>query len=67
MDASFYTSEQVSKETLQVLMRRSNFPALTRFLAMVALILVTAVWAVLACIGAWWNLALSQIGFGIMV
>jgi hypothetical protein len=67
MDASFYTSEQVSKETLQVLMRRSNFPALTQFLTMLALILVTAVWAVLAWNGAWWNLALSQIGFGVMV
>jgi fatty acid desaturase len=67
MDASFYTSEKVSKETLQVLMQRSNFPALTQFLTMLALILVTAVWAVLAWNGAWWNLALSQIGFGVMV
>lgn len=67
MDESFYKSDQVPKEILKELILRSNLPALIRFVVMCISVLIASVWVVLAWDGAWWNLVLSQLAFGILV
>jgi len=67
MDESFYRSEEISAEMLRGLMRRDNQPALVQFLVMYGLVIGTGVWAVLAWNTSWWNIMLSQLGFGVMV
>ncbi len=67
MEKTYYQSEEVSTEALHNLIRRTNHPALVRFVAMYMLVICTGIWVVLAWQGAWWNLTLSQLGFGTMV
>ena len=67
MDEAFYNSDQVPKKTFGALIRRSNHPALSRFIVMYALVIVTGVWVVLAWGGVAWNVLLSQLSFAVMV
>lgn len=67
MDETFHESKQITAELLQSYLRRSNHPAVSRFIVMYALVIITGVWVVMAWDSAWWNLVLSQMGFAVMV
>ena len=67
MRETFYRSDQVSKETFRRLSQRSNQPALSRFVIMYLLVLGASAWVVLAWGTEWWNVALSQLAFGVLV
>src|SRR5690349_12496132 len=66
MTESFYQSTKVSKETLHQLMRKSNHPALIRFIVLYILFILCCYWVVKAWSGAWPNLLASQFAFAFL-
>lgn len=66
MDEHFHQSRKVSKEKLAELMKRSDGPALIRFVALYALFLGACAWAVRSWGGAPWQVVLSQLGLGVL-
>jgi len=67
MDAAFHQTSKISVGKLRALSERRNNPAFIRFIIVVLLCLLVGFWVVNAWSSSWWNLVLSQIGFGLMV
>ena len=66
MDEHFHESKKLSKDRITGLMKRSDGPALIRFIAMYVLFLGACAFAVLSWQQALWQWALSQICLGIL-
>lgn len=66
MDEHFYQSPKITKQRLKHFMHKKDQPAIVRFIIMYAMFLVMSLWVVLSWGGAWWNLALAQLGFGVV-
>lgn len=66
MDEYFHSSKKLSKDVLKRLMQKSDRPALMRFLIMYILFLATCIWVVVCWSSSLWQLALSQLCFGIL-
>lgn len=66
MDAHFHQSQKVSRDRLSELMKRSDGPALLRFVSLYTLFLGACAWAVASWDQALWQVALSQLGLGIL-
>jgi len=66
MDESFHQTQKLSKEKMRELIKRSDNPALFRFVVMYILFLGTAAWVVFSWERTWWEIILSQLSFGII-
>lgn len=66
MDEYFHKSQKVSKEKLRLLMKRSDRPAIIRFVTMYSLFLIFSILIVLSWNASWLFFLVSQFGFGII-
>ena len=66
MDEHFHKSRKVSKDKLKTLMKRSDQPAIIRFVTMFSLFITFNVLVVLSWNASWGFFIFSQIGFGIL-
>jgi fatty acid desaturase len=66
MTESFHQSAKISKEILQNLQKRSNYPALYRFTVLYSLFILNCIWIVNAFHGTWLNIITSQLSFGLI-
>ncbi len=66
MEKDFHKSKLLSKEELRTLMKRNNNPATWRFVVMYLLFIGSSAWVVLSWNGAWWNVLLAQLCFGVL-
>ncbi|MBL4703358.1 MAG: fatty acid desaturase [Flavobacteriales bacterium] len=66
MQENFYRSGNLSKEKLKLLSKKSDYPAIVRFLVMYILFLAISVLLILSWNYSWWMLSLFLLGFGIL-
>src|SRR5260221_585228 len=66
MEETFHETKKLSKELQKELMKKSDRPAMVRFIIMQLLFFSMSYCAVIAWNGPLWQIILSQLGFGIM-
>ena len=66
MQETYHSTERIAKADLALMMKRSDRPAIQRFLLMVALFVLTGWSAVISWDGALWHIVGSQLAFGMM-
>lgn len=67
MDAHFYKSPNLSKEQLQQLIKKSDYPAIPRFISMYSLFLLACVAVVWTWNASWFLFIPAQAFFGVMI
>jgi len=66
MEDTFYRTHHISKSDLTLMMKRSDTPAIQRFLIMTAVLVLTGWAAVVSWNAPLWQVLLSQLAFGVM-
>jgi len=66
MDTHFYKSQKIPKEKLRLLMKRSDKPAIIRFVTMFSLFLIFNILVVLSWNASWLFFLVTQLGLGII-